>query len=109
MTFTPAVAGFRVDAKVANVAFMVTKTMENKDKSSAGLSSREHHQLMMVMKLTAVPWYHMLVYDMACFNMLQHACILDGLEHVLTCVVFVLEHGSLFQLLSKAWFKMNWR
>lgn len=75
LTFTPAVAGFRVDAKVANVAFMVTKTMENKDKSSAGLSSREHHQLMMVMKLTAVPWYHMLVYDMACFNMLQHACI----------------------------------
>ena len=43
---------------------------------------------------------------LTCYNMLVY---LDGLEHVLTCVVFVLEHGSLFQLLSKAWYKMNWR
>jgi hypothetical protein len=48
LAFTPAIAGFRVDHKVAKVAFMVTKTMDNKDKSSAGLSAREHHQLMMV-------------------------------------------------------------
>jgi hypothetical protein len=33
---------------VANVAFIVTKAMKEKGKSSAGLAAREHHQLMLV-------------------------------------------------------------
>ena len=45
---TPEIAGFRVDYKVANVAFIVTKAMKEKGKSSAGLAAREHHQLMLV-------------------------------------------------------------
>ena len=62
---TPEIAGFRVDYKVANVAFIVTKAMKEKGKSSAGLAAREHHQLMLVTCLYLLE---------TCCSMLEACC-----------------------------------
>ena len=69
---TPEIAGFRVDYKVANVAFIVTKAMKEKGKSSAGLAAREHHQLMLVTCLYLLDTCLSMLE--ACLGLLQTCC-----------------------------------